>query len=157
MSAEALRSLRDVRGVMGSFVVDASGAVVMADVPAVFDGVTLSQAGTRIARLCEALASAEAVSDCVLDFGEHALFLHCFDTRILCVLAPPSTSAASVRMGSRLTARQLQREVEIDDAVVITEDSVVAETLASERLPAPQQPSPRSARRPRFFRGRRLD
>lgn len=51
----ALRSLRDVGDLLGSFVLDDRGGLVARDCPAVFDDDCLEEAASRILRLRETL------------------------------------------------------------------------------------------------------
>jgi len=171
--SEALRPLRDVRGVMGSFVVDDDGRLVAADVPELIDEGALQAASTRLAHLCDAVSSGNSLADCVLRFGDHTLFLHRFGRRTLCVLAPRPTNVAALRMGSRLASRRLAQALEAAPT------PAPAAAAPAVNQPPPQPPAPRRsgflparapqpetadnaddaapARRPRFFRGRRID
>jgi predicted regulator of Ras-like GTPase activity (Roadblock/LC7/MglB family) len=103
-----LSTLRDVEGVMGSFVVDLIGQVRARDMPAMFDDGALQEAAPRIARLKEALETqGEQVDSVTLAHGPHSLFLRTSGELILCVLAPSEVSLPALRMGSSLVLRRL--------------------------------------------------
>ncbi|MCA9576704.1 MAG: hypothetical protein KC668_14770 [Myxococcales bacterium] len=109
MSAGPLLStLRDVEGVIGSFVVDLIGQLRARDMPAMFDDSALQEAGPRIARLKEALETQGEQMELVsLAHGPHSLFLRASGELILCVLAPHEVNQPSLRMGSSLVLRRL--------------------------------------------------
>jgi len=103
-----LSTLRDVEGVMGSFVVDLLGQVRARDMPAMFDDHALQEAAPRIARLKDALETqGEQVDSATLSHGPHLLFLRAVGEIILCVLVRQDVSAPSLRMGTSLVLKRL--------------------------------------------------
>ena len=106
--AALLSTLRDVEGVMGSFVVDLLGQVRARDMPAMFDDHALEEAAPRIARLKDALETqGEQIDSVTLSHGELTLFLRTTGEIILCVLAPQDVSAPALRMGTSLVLKRL--------------------------------------------------
>lgn len=106
--AALLSTLRDVEGVMGSFVVDLIGQVRARDMPAMFDDAALQEAAPRIARLKEALETqGEQVDSVSLAHGPHSLFLRTSGENILCVLTPHDVSLPALRMATSLVLRRL--------------------------------------------------
>lgn len=106
--ASTLATLRDVDGVVGSFVVDDQANVVAADLPAFFDAAALALAAPRLRRLSEALAlKDEALQQCTLRFASHRLWLQPGAGVLLCVLAPIHCNLAALRMGATLVCRRV--------------------------------------------------
>jgi predicted regulator of Ras-like GTPase activity (Roadblock/LC7/MglB family) len=101
----ALQSLRDIDGVYGSFVVDATGEPTARDLPAVFDEHTLAESGFRIARLWEVVSEGGAPEYAMLEFSEYCLFLRRIATGCLCVVVPPQVNVLALRLAARWVAR----------------------------------------------------
>ncbi len=55
---DSLLALRDVEGVLGSFVIDENGALMAKDLPAVFYPELFKDVGPRLLRLCESVEAA---------------------------------------------------------------------------------------------------
>ncbi len=134
---ETLHALREIEGVLGSFVLDADGKLLARDLPSLFDGDTLSRAAQHLSRLRAALeADGSAFESCVARFGPHLILLRAANESMLCVLLPRGTSLGAVQMSATLIARRL--------SVSIRQSST----------PPPPVEAPEPSRR--FFRGRRV-
>ncbi len=152
MTTEPLADLRDIEGVFGSFVIDAGGAPTRADVPAYVDATALRESGARVARLRDALSSSGAAfSYADLDFGAQQLFIQAVGADTLCVLSELGTSRPALRMGAKLVARRLESAPAAQRPMAAEAPSAPAGTAR----PAASAATP--AKRPRFFRGRRID
>ncbi|HEX5657033.1 MAG TPA: roadblock/LC7 domain-containing protein [Polyangiales bacterium] len=128
-----LGGLREVEGVLGSFVLDDEGKLLARDLPPLFDADTLTRASTHLSRLRAALESdGSAFESCVARFGPHLVLLRAAKELTLCVLLPRGTNLGAVQMSATLIARRLN-----------------APARSSEPAPAPAEGS-------RFFRGRRV-
>lgn len=104
----ALASLRDVEGVIGSFLIDEHGTLLARDMPAMFDDEVLRSAGARLGRLRAAFENdAERFEGCTARFGAHLLFLRAAEARTLCVLCPTATNRIMLEMGLNLVARRV--------------------------------------------------
>ncbi len=138
----ALRSLRDVAGVLGSFLLDREGHPVVADLPAMFDQAALTASGERLVRLRAALESGGAGFDgCTSRFGEHLLVLRPVHAWTLCVLGLSDVNHATLQMGLNLVVRRLGSEPV----------AVGARGSAPEHDAVAPPPAPSFTR---FFRGR---
>ena len=111
----SLHSLRDIAGVYGSFVINANGETIARDLPALFDDLTLSESGTRIARLWEVLSEDGPPEYALLEFAEYSLFLRGVFQRgaalsgCLCVVVPATVNLLALRLASKWVARDTPR------------------------------------------------
>lgn len=113
--ASALRSLRDVGDLLGSFVLDDRGGLVARDCPTVFDDDCLEEVASRILRLRETLdAESDPLEHVLLDYGDHKLFVRALRGSTLVVLAPKAIDVPALRMATTLVGRRLERAVESD-------------------------------------------
>lgn len=134
-----LNGLREVEGVLGSFLLDGDGKLVARDVPPLFASETLKSAALHLSRLRVALESdGSQFESCVARFGPHMVLLRAAKDRTLCVLLPRGTNLAAVQMSATLIARRL---------------SALASLRAS-KPPPPKNDAPSG--RTRWFRGRRV-
>ncbi len=136
--AQVLRMLRDVDGVVGSFVWAKSGSLVARDLPEYFDDELLAEVGPRIQRLYEAFGSAgEPLDAATLVFGEHKLHLRELQPAFVGVLSSLPVNMAALKMALRVVGRRVVDELE--------------------RAPAPNEPRPDGGpASPRFYRGKRV-
>lgn len=108
MLATTLSGLRDIEGVVGSFVLDARGQVLDADLPAFFDAQALLAAAPRLGRLIETLASSHGtLHQAVLRFSTHRLWLQPGRGILLCILVPHECNFSALRMAANLVAKRL--------------------------------------------------
>ena len=105
-----LSSLRDLEGIVGSFVVSEDGEVVAKDLPAYFDGV-LEEVGPRLLRLREALDLAEGdVSACNVRYAGHKLTIRSIDGALIAVIADAKINGPALRMAMNLVIRKCSSE-----------------------------------------------
>ena len=105
-----LSSLRDVDGIVGSFVVNADGELVAQDLPAYFEGVA-EQVAPRAVRLRDALSLSEgSVSTCTIRYADHKLSLRSVHGALLAVLANHHVNAPALRMAMNLVVRKCSPE-----------------------------------------------
>ena len=110
MMEQVLSGLRDVQGVIGSFVCDSQGTPLAAALPHFFSRADLTCAGARMISIFEAMAELEAApQSCTLYFSEHRLYAHLFGGGCLGIIAESSVNVRALRMASRLAQRKLQR------------------------------------------------
>jgi hypothetical protein len=103
----ALRSLRDIDGVLGSFLVDDAGQLLARDMPSIFDEHALRSAGQRLGQMRAAFeADGGAFEGCTARFGGHLLVLRAAAKRTLCVLCPVGTNMTTLQMGLNLVSRR---------------------------------------------------
>ena len=103
-----LRSLRDVDGVLGSFVLDAQGGIDARDLPEYFDPGALVEVGPRIERLYEAWKSLGSELDCAaLSFAEHKLHLRELSVGYLAVVSSAQVNGPALRMAMGMVGRRV--------------------------------------------------
>ena len=137
---ETLRSLRDVQGVYGSFVVAGSGAVVARDLPAVFDGGLFAEVGPRIVRLYETfLTGGEELESAMLRYAEHKLYLRKMTWGVIGILSSVTVNLPALRMVANLVIRKIDPEVVPS---MLTPPPPVAAPLAKTPPPPPVMPAP---------------
>lgn len=101
-----LSSLRDLEGIVGSFVVSDSGELVAKDLPAYFDGV-LEEVGPRMVRLRDALDLAEGdVTSCNIRYAGYKLTLRSMDGALIAVIADAKINGPALRMAMNLVIRK---------------------------------------------------
>jgi hypothetical protein len=102
----ALRSLRDIDGVLGSFLVDDNGQLLARDMPGIFDEQTLRAACQRLGQMRAAFETdGHSFEGCTARFGGHLLVLRSAAKRTLCVLCPVGTNMTTLQMGLNLVSR----------------------------------------------------
>ena len=147
-----LESLRDVEGVIGSFVLDEGGVVLGRDLPNLFDAETLSSIGMRVHRLLEALRDEPgSEAHLTLRYAEHKLYLQRLTQGVIGVISGPRASSPAMTMALTLVGRRIGRA--LDKAAETGGEPSRAPTVPA--VPRPGAPAPPA--RPRFFRGRRVD
>jgi hypothetical protein len=108
LTARTLQSLRDIDGVYGSFVINASGELRARDLPPVFDDQTLTDSGMRIARLWEVISEGPPPEYALLEFAEYNLFLRRVGSGCLCVVVPAQVNVLALRLASKWVARYFE-------------------------------------------------
>jgi predicted regulator of Ras-like GTPase activity (Roadblock/LC7/MglB family) len=147
----ALQSMRDVRGVQGSFVVSDFGRLLARDMPAMFGDDILGEAGPRALRLKETLGyGGKEVEGCTLRYTDFFVFVRPLRDGLLCVVAGTEINPAVMKMAMNLAIRRLNvlLDAPADDTVTATVSppghSPRRDTPASPRaagLPASGDPS----------------
>ena len=128
--AATLYSLRDVPGVVGSFVVSDLGRLLGRDMPAVFGDDVLGEVGPRALRLRETLGhESDTLSSFVVSYSDYLLFLRPLRDGLLCVLGSHEVNRPALRMALHLTVRRLNGLLDAGvGALVSSETPVVSST-----------------------------
>jgi hypothetical protein len=162
---QLLRTLCDVDGVVGSFILSESGGLVATDLPATFDTAAFVEAGPRIVRLADLGGSyGEETRFFVIRFAEYKLYVRVIRGALLGVLLTPATSMPALRAASGIIARRAEalldaQETRGPDTVpappAFSPDASLTNTLPSFSLEEPEKPPllPPS-KRPIKYRGR---
>jgi hypothetical protein len=138
--SSALTGLRDVDDVHGSFVVAATGQ---------------PDVGPRLVRLRETLdSSGPAMTQLVLRFAEHKLYVRAVGRVLLCVLTGARVNGPALRMATNLVAKRVETgsiTLPDDDEPTTVGQLTPSPPRASVPAPAPAPPP----RREILYRGRR--
>jgi hypothetical protein len=167
--SQLLRSLRDVEGVVGSFVWGKRGEVIARDLPAFIDESVLEEVGPRIERIYEAYQGAgDELDGATLVFADYKLHLRELDPAFIAVLSGPEVNSPALKMAMHLVGRNVTGEIERMNSVAPPppppepEPEPAAAVEPKEASTAPQPPAaqpttttPRKSRL-RFWRGSRI-
>ena len=105
----SLGTLKDVAGIMGSFVFTGEGQLVAREIPAMFDDGALAEASGRLARLRETFAAVgDALDVAVVRYREHKLYLKILgEGGMLCIVAEGAVNMPALRMAANLVGRRI--------------------------------------------------
>ncbi|HVU50993.1 MAG TPA: hypothetical protein VHL80_09930 [Polyangia bacterium] len=130
----SLGTLKDVAGIMGSFVLTEQGRLVAREIPPLFDDAALAEAGGRLTRLRETFATVgDRLEVAVVRFRDHKLYLKALGGGMLCIVAEAGVNMPALRMAANLVGRRI----------------VPALERAALELPPPAAPPAAPPRRPR--------
>jgi predicted regulator of Ras-like GTPase activity (Roadblock/LC7/MglB family) len=150
---DSLATLRDVNGVVGSFVCTPHGQLVSREIPAVFDDGALAEAGSRFIRFREAFAAGgDEMEVGMARFEDHGVYMKAVGNSLLLILIQGAVNMPALRMAANLVGRR------IGPAVAQAESDPLPVDAPAESVP-PVRPR-RSAEAPpgmRRFRGRPID
>lgn len=147
----SLGTLKDVSGIMGSFVFTDDGRLVAREIPAMFDDVALTEASGRLTRLRDTFAAVGDQMDlAIVRFKDHKLYLKTLPAGMLCIVSEGAVNMPALRMAANLVSRRIGPALENAGS-----------------LPAAPEPAPPAARPPgppkqmppgmRRFRGRPVE
>ncbi len=178
--ARTLDALKDVDGTIGSFLLDADGELVFADLPnELLEGAR--KVGPRLARLRDALALSEGdVSACNLRFASNKLSLAPTAGGLLAVMAAANVNDSALRTAVNLARRRITaadfapgpvdmappppvidlNQTLISSAPIPVSESALFEQQRSHNGGAPEsmgRSGPPRKERAMFFRGKRIN
>jgi len=144
----SLGTLKDVAGIMGSFVFTEDGRLVAREIPPLFDDTSLVEAGGRLTRLRETFAAiGDHLEVAVVRFRDHKLYLKVLGPGMLCIVAEGGVNMPALRMAANLVGRRIVPALE-----------------RATQEPTPAIPAPPPERQPglappgmRRFRGRPVE
>jgi hypothetical protein len=149
---QALATLRDVEGIVGSFVLTTNGELLGKSLPAIYPEPYVVEAGARIARLIAAMSENGATpSACTLRYAEHKLLVKASSEHLVVAVALADVNMAQARVGLNLIARQLQGLGSLPESRPTHPPSRPHPQGAPEAKAEPARSS-----RPLFFRGKRV-
>jgi hypothetical protein len=110
---EMLKSLRDVDGVVGSFVWAKGGGLLARDLPAYLDASLLTEVGPRLHRLYEAFESAgDELDSATLVFAEHKVHIRELEPAFIAVVSSIAVNMPALKMALSVVGRRLSQELE---------------------------------------------
>jgi predicted regulator of Ras-like GTPase activity (Roadblock/LC7/MglB family) len=149
----SLATLKDVGGIMGSFVCTPDGRLVSREIPALFDDGVLAEAASRLLRMREAFAAGgEELEVGVIRFRDHRIYVKAVGGSLLMIVAEGDVNMPALRMAANLVGRRIGPAVA---AVEAAPPPVRApEPIAPPARPRSVAEAPPGMRR---FRGRAVD
>lgn len=112
-AVQLLRSLRDVEGVIGSFVWDKREGLLVRDLPGYIDSALLTEVGPRIERIYEAFHGAgDELDGATLSYAEYKLHLRELEPAFIAVLSGPRVNVPTLKMAMHVVGRGVCAELE---------------------------------------------
>jgi len=111
--AEALSTLKDLDGVVGSIAIDTAGNVCACDLPRVFDSATIDLIGSRMVELRSVITgdAREPISGS-LEFEGHAFHVKSFPLGMVGVLFDESAHKPALSLALNLVSRRVAASLE---------------------------------------------
>jgi predicted regulator of Ras-like GTPase activity (Roadblock/LC7/MglB family) len=151
-----LHSLRDVDGVVGSFVLGRDGVLAARDLPEYFDAGALSEVGPRVERMYEAWKSLDTeLETASLVFADHRLHLREVGPGFLAVVSSGEVNAPALRMAINMVSRRVAPVLEAR-ASAPPPPPIAPERVERTSAPRASQPAPapeHEGAKPRVYRG----
>jgi predicted regulator of Ras-like GTPase activity (Roadblock/LC7/MglB family) len=163
-----LSGLRDVEGVVGSFLVAPSGASIGVDLPQVFDADVVAEATDRLTRARDGFeARGDRLRSLELRFAQQRLYLTCIDAGFLGVLHVGPANVPLLSMATQVVLRKLSAPPGTIPSRLGTSATVTPPAEPRTATAATPRPKPRAnsvpgapaagggrPKRPVYFRGR---
>jgi predicted regulator of Ras-like GTPase activity (Roadblock/LC7/MglB family) len=151
----SLGTLRDVAGIMGSFVCTEEGRLVAREIPAMFDDTALAEASGRLTRLRDTFAAVgDRLDVAVVRFRDHKLYLKALGAGMLCIVAEGGVNMPALRMAANLVGRRIVPALERASQEPVPPAPALPAVAAAPPSPRPPPEAPPGMRR---FRGRTVE
>jgi hypothetical protein len=105
-----LRSLRDIEGVLGSFLIGEGARLLGRDIPAACGSDVLFVVGGRLQQLCDAFVSADiggSIESTTLSFPQYKLHVRALGTMFLVAVLSAEANMPALRMAMNMVGRRL--------------------------------------------------
>jgi predicted regulator of Ras-like GTPase activity (Roadblock/LC7/MglB family) len=143
-----LIALKDIPGVVGSFVLNEKGLLVSREMPAVYPDEIYPEMGRRLVGVYEAIASqAAALGDLVLKFDSYWFLCRRTAQCFLGVLTTESVNYPALKMATNVALKQIDEQVAIMPPLLAKEAAAIPAVEAA----------PVAPKQKRFFRGTPID
>lgn len=158
-----LAALKDIPGVVGSFVLNPQGVLVAREMPAIFPDNVFPNLGRRLASVVEALETqVSAVQELLLKFEGHWLLVRRSTHGFLTILTNDAVNFPALKMASNVALKQVAEHLIANPPVIAT--PAVVETIEAAPNPAPtsaapaaEPAAPEATKKRRMWRGRWVD
>lgn len=151
-----LASLKDIPGVVGSFVLDPQGALVAKEMPAVYSAAIFPELGRRLVSVGEVLEQQTAAfQELLLKFEGSWLFVRRTTQCLLSVLVSETVNYPALRMATNVALKQLSDQIAAQPPMAAVPAPVAAVEAAPAPAAAPAEAAP--ARPRRMWRGQVID
>jgi hypothetical protein len=158
---QRLRSLRDIEGVLGSFMIGANGELLARDVTAACGSEVLLLVSHRMQQLCDAFVSADIggpFESTTLCFPQYKLQIRALGSAFLVAVMSAEVNLPALKMAMSMLGRQLLAELE--HPFPPEQSAKMARPTEPERTAIPparaSSPNPDGPPPARSYRGRRV-
>jgi hypothetical protein len=149
-----LTALKDIPGVVGSFVLNEKGTLVSREMPAVYPDAIYPEMGRRLVGVYEAIASqAAAVGDLVLKFEGYWFLCRRTAQCFLGILMTESINFPALKMATNVALKQIDEQVANMSPLVAEKPAPAAAVVVEQAAPAASA----APKQKRFWRGTLVD
>jgi len=157
-----LTALKDIPGVVGSFVLNPQGVMVAREMPAIFPDTIFPNLGRRLASVVEAMETQiSAVQDLLLKFEGHWLLVRRSAQGFLTILTNDAVNFPALKMASNVALKQVTEHLIAHPPViappVVSDVAEAAPPPAGAPAPAKEPTAPEVVKRRRMWRGQWVD
>lgn len=162
---QVLTALKDIPGVMGSFVLTPQGALAAREMPAIYRDDIFPEMGRRLATIGEVVDSQVGpLRELVLKFEGYWLFVRHTADCLLSVLVADTVNLPALRMATNVALKQVVDQLHTTQTAPVVaapvpapEPAVVPAAVVPAPVEAAPAPAPATPTRRRFFRGQWVD
>jgi predicted regulator of Ras-like GTPase activity (Roadblock/LC7/MglB family) len=154
-----LTSLKDIPGVVGSFVLNPQGALLAKEMPTVYPTAIFPEMGRRLVSVGEVLEQQTATfQELLLKFEGSWLFVRRTTQCLLSVLVAETVNYPALRMATNVALKQLNDQILAHPApAVIAEPAVEPQSLAAVPAPTAAEAPAAPVKARRMWRGQVVD
>jgi hypothetical protein len=146
-----LTALKDIPGVVGSFVLNEKGTLVSREMPAIYPDEMYPEMGRRLVGVYEAIAlQVASLGDLVLKFEGYWFLCRRTTQCFLGILTTESVNFPALKMATNVALKQL-------DEKVATLPPLLTEKAVAAPVPAGEESAPEAPKQKRFWRGNLVD
>jgi predicted regulator of Ras-like GTPase activity (Roadblock/LC7/MglB family) len=146
-----LGSLRDIEGVLGSFISLTGGQLLASDMPENCSPATLEAVAARVQRLCDAFVSmGQQFESTTLAFAHYRLHICATESAFIGAVLAKQVNMSALKMAATLALRDLSTELSHPHPA---QAAHAAHTWTLASTPQEEPPAPAGAR---SYRGQRL-
>jgi len=152
-----LTALKDIPGVVGSFVLNPQGIMIAREMPTIFPDTIFPNLGRRLASVVEAMETqVSAVQELLLKFEGHWVFVRRSAQGFLSILTNDTVNFPALKMASNVALKQVNEHLIANPPVVTP-----ASAESAEPTPAPasaaEPAAPEGMKKRRMWRGQWVD
>lgn len=137
-----LTALKDIPGVVGSFVLSSQGGLIAREMPAIYPDSTFPELGRRLASVSEAMETqVSTVQDLLLKFEGYWLFVRRTTQGFLSILTTETVNFPALKMASNVALKQVAEKLAAVSAVPLAPVEVVPIEPAPAPVPEPAAPA----------------
>lgn len=154
-----LSALKDIPGVVGSFVLTPQGALAGREMPAIYPDEIFPELGRRLATIGEVLESQMGKTrEMLMKFEGYWVFVRHTAECLFAVLVAEATNFPALRMATNVALKQITDQMKASAPAAATTTAVEAPVPAPAPVaPAAALPKAAPAKPQKFWRGRPVD